>query len=458
MVNGRSFYQNGSVWTDSTAQQKKSLHQKRIAFGSRGYFELLGRNPALSAWLALGNDVDVVVGDTLYSIRDEEGKMKKIVFACTMSALMVLAASHGFAAAKPRVEVTFVLDSTGSMGGLIDGAKQKIWSIANDIIGRKPIGKDAEGGRGRDAVSPPTPEVRIGLVTYRDKGDEYVTRRFDLTDDIDTVFKNLQSITADGGGDDPESVNQALHEAVTDLSWTRGGNIAKIIFLVGDYPPHMDYSDDVKYPVTAREAVKRGIIIDTVQCGDVAETAAVWKEISRMADGAYVALSQSGNMTAMATPFDDEIARASAEISSTVIPYGDARRQEEALSKVAKAASAPASVAADRAAYNLASGGKAIQGSGDLVADVKEGSLDVSRLKDDELPAELRAIPPARRAAFVKAQGEKRDALNAKLVDLSKKRADYVEKERQRQIASGGGDAFDVKVSQIIAAQAARAK
>ena len=110
-------------------------------------------------------------------------------FVLALAVAVVFIAS-GFSAAKPRVEVTFVLDSTGSMGGLIDGAKEKIWSIANDIIARKP-----------------TPEVRIGLVTYRDKGDEYVTRRFDLTEDIDSVYRNLQSITADGGGDDPESVN-----------------------------------------------------------------------------------------------------------------------------------------------------------------------------------------------------------------------------------------------------------
>ncbi|MGA2640709.1 MAG: VWA domain-containing protein, partial [Spirochaetia bacterium] len=73
-------------------------------------------------------------------------------------------AAAGFSAARPRVEVAFVLDSTGSMGGLIEGAKQKIWSIANGIIAQKP-----------------TPEVRIGLVTYRDRGDEYVTKKFDLT-------------------------------------------------------------------------------------------------------------------------------------------------------------------------------------------------------------------------------------------------------------------------------------
>lgn len=367
--------------------------------------------------------------------------MRRIMCLIVLSAAALASAAAGFAAEKPRVEVAFVLDSTGSMGGLIEGAKEKIWSIANDVIGRKP-----------------TPEVRIGLVTYRDKGDEYVTRRFDLTDDIDSVYKNLQSITADGGGDDPESVNQALHEAVTDLSWTNGPKVLKIVFLVGDYPPHMDYPDDVKYPVTAREAVRRGIIIDTVQCGDVAETAVVWKEISRLADGSFVALAQSGNMTAMTTPFDDEIARTSAEIGSTIIPYGDAERQEASRGKVAKAAGAPSSVAADRAAYNLASGGKAIQGKGDLVEDLREGTVDMGRISLKELPVELQGMTPSERKVYVTAQQAKRDTLNAKLTDLSKKRSGYIEKERARLAAEGRGDAFDTKVSQIISVQAERVR
>src|SRR4051812_41567801 len=81
----------------------------------------------------------------------------------------------------PSVEVCFVLDTTGSMQGLIDGAKQKIWSIANPII-----------------ATEPRPTVRIALIGYRDRCDAYVTRRFDLTDDIDTVFKNLTDFQADG--------------------------------------------------------------------------------------------------------------------------------------------------------------------------------------------------------------------------------------------------------------------
>ena len=58
------------------------------------------------------------------------------------AACALLLATRAFAAPTtkpaPVIEVCFVLDTTGSMGGLIKGAKQKIWSIANDIITENP--------------------------------------------------------------------------------------------------------------------------------------------------------------------------------------------------------------------------------------------------------------------------------------------------------------------------------
>lgn len=69
VVNGRAFYQNGATWTDATAQNRKDLKQQQIAFNSDDYFALLVRHPDAAQWLSLGNEVDVVLGDTLYQIR-----------------------------------------------------------------------------------------------------------------------------------------------------------------------------------------------------------------------------------------------------------------------------------------------------------------------------------------------------------------------------------------------------
>jgi hypothetical protein len=355
--------------------------------------------------------------------------------AITAAFMAIVSAAGAQNQKGPVVEVAFVLDSTGSMGGLIEGAKRKIWSIANSI-----------------ADWNPSPEIRIGLISYRDLGDEYVTKRFDLTDDIDAVFERLMSFQAGGGGDGPESVNQALNESVTRLSWSEGGRAVKIVFLVGDYPPHMDYSQDVKYYDTCAIARKRGIIINTVQCGSYYETTPIWREIARLGAGDFISLNQTGNMTEIRTPYDDELSRISSELGSTVLAYGSREEQSFTNEKLRKAAEAPASVAADRATYNAKSGGKAVQGRGDILADMEEG-LDLSKVKESELPPELKKMKPAEREAYIASLKKKRDALNAEISEITKKRATYIAEEQKRQAASSKEDSFDLSVSEIITDQ-----
>ncbi len=104
---------------------------------------------------------------------------------------------HRTAIAAKRVEVVFVLDTTGSMSGLIHAAKEKIWSIASTL-----------------AQAQQAPEISMGLVAYRDRGDAYVTQVIDLNRDLDSMYAKLMDFAADGGGDGPEAVNEALEAAI----------------------------------------------------------------------------------------------------------------------------------------------------------------------------------------------------------------------------------------------------
>ena len=375
----------------------------------------------------------------------KETPMRQTVLTATLAAALLLSAPALRAAApakaeavRPRIDVVFVLDTTGSMGGLIEGAKAKIWSIANQMISAKP-----------------TPRLRIGLVGYRDRGDDYVTRRFDLSDDIDAIYGHLQGFQAGGGGDTPESVNQALHEAVHDMSWSPGRDALKIVFLVGDAPPHMDYEGDVKYPVTLQEAVKKDLIVNTVQCGSIGSTAPVWKEIASLAEGSYVAIGQTGDMQVVSTPMDDELARLNREIGTTLVAYGSAEARGAVMAKQARAEAAAPAAAADRLAYNAATA-TVVQGGGDLVEDLKDGRAKLSELKPEELPAELRGRTPEQQKAYLAQQEEKRAKLQAQVSDLVKKRQAYVDAEMRKAAAEGKGSGFDLQVARTLKAQAKR--
>jgi hypothetical protein len=253
--------------------------------------------------------------------------------ALTLALLAVSPASPAVAVGgpAPRVEVTFVLDTTGSMGGLIEGAKRRIWSIARRI------------GEGR-----PRPDLRLALVAYRDRGDAYVTQVHDLTADMDAVYRGLMSFQANGGGDGPEHVSAALSDAVHRISWS-GGPAVRVIFLVGDAPPHVDYQDGLDYRRHAREAAARGIVVEAVQCGDDADTAAVWREIAGLASGHYARIDAQGGMPARVTPVDEELARLNGELSATVVAGGTVREQESVATRLAARLAMPAPWAGEAA-------------------------------------------------------------------------------------------------------------
>jgi Mg-chelatase subunit ChlD len=334
----------------------------------------------------------------------------------------------------PQVEVVFCLDTTGSMGGLIEGAKQKIWAISNQIAGGKP-----------------TPVLKIGLVAFRDRGDAYVTKVIDLTDDLDAIHGHLRGFKAEGGGDFPESVNQALHESVTKIKWSTDKDTLRILFLVGDAPPHMDYKDDVKYPETCKLAAERGIIINTVQCGDHPETRKYWQDICTKAEGSYVQIAQDGGVVAVATPYDKDLAKINTELARSTLTYGDRGRQLAGEDKKEAAAGLATAAAADRAAF---AGKAGMAASYDLLDGIKSGKVKLEELKKDHLPPELQKLSLKEQKAYLDKLDKRRGELSKEAVELDKKRSDFIAKKLAEDKKNKAKDGFDNQVLEILRKQA----
>jgi len=316
--------------------------------------------------------------------------------------------------AKPKIEVVFVLDTTGSMSGLIDAAKNNIWSIASTM-----------------ASAQPAPEMHLGLVAFRDRGDAYVTQVFDLSRDLDSMYAALMDFRADGGGDGPESVNQALHEAVTRMNWSQDPNSYKVIFLVGDAPPHMDYPDDVKYPDTLKLATAKGIVVNTIQAGNQGDTRTTWQHIASLNQGRFLQVEQSGSAVAVATPFDDKLAQLARELDETRLFYGDAdkraqlRKKEMAAEKVH--AASPAAVQAKRAEFNASGAGASnFLADSELVDAVSSGKVSLESLRKEELPAPLQTLKPSEQKAVLAEKAQQRAALKEEITRLGAQRQQYI--------------------------------
>jgi hypothetical protein len=144
---------------------------------------------------------------------------------------------------RAKLDLHFLIDTTGSMGDEIDRLKDSVRSVAERISGL-----------------PGNADLRLGMTVYRDRGDLFVTRTFDFTFSVDVFKTALAEVRADGGGDTPEDLNAGLHEAVTKPSW-RGDDTVKLVFLIADAPPHLDYQGGPDYAADVRAAARRGIKI-----------------------------------------------------------------------------------------------------------------------------------------------------------------------------------------------------
>jgi Mg-chelatase subunit ChlD len=337
---------------------------------------------------------------------------------------------------RPNVEVVFCIDTTGSMGGLINAAKQKIWAISNQI-----------------AAGKPTPRLKIGLVAYRDRGDAYVTQVTDLTDDLDAIHSKVMSFKAQGGGDFPESVNKALFDAVHQVKWSEDKKTLKMIFLVGDAPPHMDYKE-VQYPEICKTAVSKDIIINTVQCGNHAQTRKFWEHICQLGEGRYVQIdAQGGPIVAIATPFDADLAKINGEMARTTVVFGSKAKQEAGKASADSATRLAAPAAAERATYNARNGANAAY---DLIDNIRDGKVKLDQLNKDELPEEMCKMTLGEQKEHLEKLSQRRAELQKQVLDLDKKRGDYIAKKLTEDARNRAADSFDNQVLRILQSQARR--
>jgi von Willebrand factor type A domain len=366
-------------------------------------------------------------------------RFQTLVMALPIMSVFVGGAGATSQPPHERVEVAFVLDTTGSMGDLIDGAKRKIWSIASTVVETNP---DAD--------------IAMALVAYRDRGDAYVVKTTPLSEDIQGLYGKLVKLEADGGDDTPESVNEALDKAVRGLQWTSGPDVKRIVFLVGDAPPHMDYSQERQYPAILKEAVGRDIVVNAVQAGDMAETTPIWKEIAQFGHGRYIAIPQSGGeVSIIITPFDEDILHLQGMLDQSVVPYGSIQEQKGLSEKMAEKAAAPDAVKIDNSKYysKRASKKEVVTGGGDLVADVRNKQADLAGIDDKELPKELQSKSKAERQAWLDAKLAERQQLETKMAALIAKRDAYVVSEQAKSSKTTATDSFDRAVEDTLKTQ-----
>lgn len=172
---------------------------------------------------------------------------------------------------RADLDVVFVLDTTGSMGGEIAEVRDRVRQLAVSL-----------------AESRPGERIRFGIVAFRDRGDEYVTRSQPLTSDVATAAAFLDGLVANGGGDGPEAVVAALAAALREMRWDLSEAVDRQIFLIGDAPPHLDYDDDPDPETLLAEARRDRIVIHTIGCRSLPRSGVqFFRAVAYATEGSY---------------------------------------------------------------------------------------------------------------------------------------------------------------------------
>jgi len=341
---------------------------------------------------------------------------------------------------KPLVQIALLLDTSGSMEGLIEQAKSQLWRIVNEFA------KAKQGGV--------APEVQVALYEYGKSSlsasSGWVRQIQPLTTDLDRISEELFALRTNGG---EEYCGWVIRDAVNGLAWNPASDVYKAIFIAGNEP---FTQGPVHYSESCKAAITKGIIVNTIHCGDEATGINTkWRDGALLADGSYLVIDQNRAVAAIASPQDAEIARLGVELNKTYLAYGTAglagsarqqKQDENALSL------APASGAAFQRSLAKASANYR-NASWDLVDAAKEKDFNLTEVKAEDLPVEMRGMNVEERKAYIEKHARERAALQAKIHQLNREREQFV---AQKLKETAGTNTLDVVMISAIREQSAK--
>jgi len=367
--------------------------------------------------------------------------------ASSLLAVAVLLSSTGLASAAPAgdavpdkgkpIDIVLCLDVSGSMNGLIESAKNKLWDIVNDLAKIKP-----------------TPELRVGLYSYGHSTYSaqagWVRKEADLTGDLDEVYRKLNALTINGGS---ELVARVTRDAIDQQQWSTDKHALRIVFVCGNEAADQD--KEVTLASVAGKAKEKDIVVNTIFCGSVAHRDSNgWKDFAVLAKGQFFSIDQNRATVVINTPFDQDIAKLSADMSKTYVAYGAAGK-EKAENQKAQDANALKQAPAVAAARAESKNSAFYRNDGWCLVDrmKNDKTFDLKKIAVEDLPEEMKKMTPEEREAHLKKKLVEREAMQKQIAELTAKRQAYI-KEESKKSPDKADQAFDAAVRGALRQQA----
>jgi hypothetical protein len=314
------------------------------------------------------------------------------------------------------IQMVILLDTSGSMEGLIEQAKTQLWKIVNEMALAKKNGK--------------VPRLLVGLYEYGKStipaSEGYLRMLVPLSEDLDRISEELFKLKTNGG---QEYCGKVIQAATRGLQWSQNNNDYKVVFIAGNEP---FTQGDVDYKTACRSAIKKGIVVNTIFCGNYEQGIRTsWKDGADLADGKYMNIDHNQKIVHISAPQDKAIVELGQELNQTYIAYGKAgkgkkerqKRQDKNALSVNEEVMVQRSVAKSSPQYSNA--------TWDMVDAVKEGKVKIEDMKEEDLPEELKKMNKRERVEYVNKLKKKREDIQTKINQLNREREKYVTQKRK---------------------------
>ena len=310
-----------------------------------------------------------------------------------------------------KIKLALLLDTSGSMDGLIDQAKSQLWTIVNELAVAK-----CDGAK---------PEVKIALYEYGNDGlpasEGYIRLVTPLTNDLDKLSQDLFALKTNGGS---EFCGQVIQTASRQLDWSADGGDLQIIFIAGNEP---FTQGSVNYQIACAEAQKKNIIVNTIFCGDFQEGINTsWKSGADLTSGSYASIEQNSKTVFIPSPYDDKIDRLNTQLNTTYIEYGsEGKKRKE--TQAAQDAESESYGAANKVNRAVSKSTHVYQNkSWDMVDAAEDKSFDVTKVTKDQLPDAMKNMTDDQKKNYVKQKTIEREKIKLEIQELNKQRTTFL--------------------------------
>jgi hypothetical protein len=339
------------------------------------------------------------------------------------------------AANGPTIQIALLLDTSGSMDGLIDQARSQLWRVVNAL----------------DSATFHGDVPRLEIAVYEYGNDRlaseggFIRQVSPFSTELDLVSEALFGLTTSGGD---EFAGKAIANAIGALQWREGDDVLRVLYIAGN---EAFDQGPVDFRNAIADARSKGIVINTINCLGMGSTADVgWAEGAALGGGKFLRIDHNAVEQYIAAPQDDEIARIGQLINGTYVGYG--HRGKDGLDNLARQDDNSEGAGKHSSVQRALSKGSSFyrNESWDLVDALDGKVVDLDGIDRGTLAPELQGLDADELEAHVEAKSKERRELQKRLGDLQVERESFVTAERARQAGEDGERLDDAIIGSIV--------